>query len=255
MSLDLFDLKGRMALITGSSRGIGLALAGGLGAAGARVIVNARDEAKVFAAVEDLRSRGVDAAPCAFDVTDAEAVADAVARCEATHGPLDILVNNAGIQHRAALLDVEEAAWRAVMSTNVDAVFRVGREAARRMVPRGRGKIINIASVMSQVARPGTAPYAAAKGAVQMLTRAMCVEWAPHGLQVNAIAPGYFATDLTAALVADPAFDRWLVARTPARRWGDVEELVGVAIFLASDASAFVNGETIFVDGGLLAGL
>ena len=255
MSARLFDLSGSLALVTGSSRGIGLALARGLGGAGARVIISARTADQVKAAVEGLSAEGIDAVACPFDVTDPAAVSAAIDEIETGVGPIDILVNNAGITRRAPLLEVEEDAWSAVMATNVDAVFRVGREVARRMVPRGRGKIINIASLMSQVARPGTAPYAAAKGAVQMLTRAMCVEWAAHGLQVNAIGPGYFATDLTAPLAADPTFNSWLIARTPARRWGDVNELVGATVFLASDASSFVNGHTLFVDGGVLAGL
>jgi len=255
MGTGLFDLTGRVALVTGSSRGIGLALARGLAAAGARVIVNARQDGALRDVVAELRGGGFDAVARAFDVTDPAAVADSVAWCEANVGPIDILINNAGIQRRAMLVDLDEETWREVMSTNLDAVFRVGREVARRMLPRGRGKIVNIASLMSAVGRPGVAPYAAAKGAVRMLTQSMCAEWAPHGLQVNAIGPGYFATDLTAPLAADPEFNRWLVARTPARRWGEVHELVGAAVFLSSDASSFVNGQTLFVDGGVLASL
>jgi gluconate 5-dehydrogenase len=255
MGADLFDLTGRLALVTGSSRGIGLALARGLAAVGARVILNARQESSLIEVVEGLSAEGYEVHVCAFDVTDPQAVAAGVARCEVEFGPIDILVNNAGIQRRAMLTDVDEDIWRSVMSTNLDAVFRVGREVAVHMIPRGRGKIINIASLMSAVARPGTGPYAAAKGGVQMLTKAMCVEWAPHGLQINAIGPGYFATDLTASLAADAEFNGWLTARTPARRWGKVEELVGAAVFLASDAASFVNGHTLFVDGGVLAGL
>lgn len=255
MSAALFDLSGRTALITGSTRGIGKALARGLGAAGARVIISARDREQTSAVAASLRDEGILAHDCPFDVTDTEQVVRAVATCEAGFGPIDILVNNAGIQRRGPLLDLDPADWRAVMSTNLDAVFAVSREVARAMIPRGRGKIIRIASLMSEVARPGTAPYAAAKGGVKMLTRAMCVEWAVHGLQVNAIGPGYFATELTAALVADPAFDAWIRGRTPAGRWGRVEDLVGAAVFLASGASDFVNGQTLYVDGGVLAGL
>jgi len=255
MSLRLFDLTGRTALITGSSRGIGLALARGLAGAGARVIVNARTTAAAEAAARRLRDDGLDATACAFDVTSADEVAAGLADSETRIGPLDILVNNAGIQRRAPLVEMPEAVWNEVIETNLTAVFRVGREAARRMLPRGRGKIINIASLLSQAARATVAPYAAAKGGVKLLTQAMCVEWAPHGLQVNGIGPGFFATDLNAALVADPAFDQWLKGRTPAGRWGEVDELIGAAIFLASDASSFVNGQVLYVDGGMLAGL
>ena len=255
MSAALFDLSGRTALITGSTRGIGLALARGLGAAGAQVIISARDRDQTTAIAASLCDEGLTVRACPFDVTDTEQVVRAIAACEAEIGPIDILVNNAGIQRRGPLLDMDPADWRAVMSTNLDAVFSVSREVARSMIPRGRGKIISIASLMSEVARPGTAPYAAAKGGVKMLTRAMCVEWAGHGLQVNAIGPGYFATELTAALVADPAFDTWIRGRTPAGRWGRMEDLVGAAVFLASGASDFVNGQTLYVDGGVLAGL
>jgi len=255
VSTSLFDLTGRTALVTGSSRGIGLALARGLGAAGATVIINARDTEQAGRAAATLADEGLQTAVCPFDVTVPEQVSRAVMQCEAEIGPLEILVNNAGIQRRGPLLDLDHADWRAVMSTNLDAVFSVSREVARGMITRGHGKIISIASLMSEVARPGTAPYAAAKGGVKMLTRAMCVEWAPLGLQINAIGPGYFATELTAQLVADPTFDSYIRARTPAGRWGRVEELVGVAVFLASGASDFVNGQTVYVDGGVLAGL
>ncbi len=255
MSLKRFDLAGRAALVTGSSRGIGLALARGLGEAGARVMLNARDPAQTQAAAQALRNDGVEAEACAFDVTDPGQVADAIADCERRTGGLDILINNAGIQRRGPLLDAPEEIWAQVLDTNLTAVFRIGREVARRMAPRGKGRIINIASLMSEVARPGVGPYAAAKGGVKMLTRAMCVEWAPFGISVNAIGPGYFATELNAELVADATFDAWIRARTPAGRWGDVEELVGAAIFLASDAASFVNGQVLYVDGGVLAGL
>jgi len=255
MSLRLFDLTGRVALVTGSSRGIGRALAKGLGEAGARVIVNARTDEAAQAAAAELKADGIEASACAFDVTDAAQVIAGLAACEAEVGPLDILVNNAGIQRRAALVDMPEAVWNEVIETNLTSVFRVGREAARLMIPRGRGKIINVASLLSEAALRTVAPYAAAKGGVKLLTQAMCVEWAPHGIQVNGIGPGFFATDLNAALVMDAAFDAWLKARTPAGRWGEVEELVGAAIFLASDASSFVNGHVLYVDGGVLAGL
>ena len=218
-------------------------------------MLNGRDPARTQAAALTLQEGGVNAQACAFDVTDAEQVADGVAEAEQRLGALDILVNNAGIQRRGPLLEVTEATWAEVLDTNLTAVFRVGREVAKRMAPRQKGRIINIASLMSEVARPGVGPYAAAKGGVRMLTRAMCVEWARFGINTNAIAPGYFATELNADLVADTAFDSWIRGRTPAGRWGDVDELVGAAIFLASDAASFVNGHTLTVDGGVLAAL
>jgi len=186
-----------------------------------------------------------------FDVTDSAAVAAGIARIEAGIGPIDILVNNAGIQRRAPLEDFPEATWRELMRTNLDSVFFVAQAVARHMIPRGRGKIVNVCSVQSELGRPGIAPYAASKGAVKMLTKGMCADWARHGLQVNGLGPGYFATELTAALVADPEFSAWLCKRTPAGRWGRVEELGGAMVFLASGASDFVNGQVIYVDGGL----
>ena len=255
MSLALFDLTGRRALITGSSQGIGYALALGLGRAGARLVLNGRDEAKLEAAQASLRGEGIEASSMAFDVIDHKAVVDAVERIEADQGAIDILVNNAGIQRRAPLEDYPVETWHELMRTNLDSVFYVGQAVARKMIPRGHGKIVNIASLQSEAARPGIAPYTAAKGAVKNLTKGMCTDWARHGLQINAIGPGYFATPLNQALIDNPEFDAWLKNRTPARRWGRVEELVGACIFLASAASDFVNGQTLYVDGGVLATL
>jgi gluconate 5-dehydrogenase len=241
VSHPVFDVRGRTALVTGSSRGIGRALAAGLIEAGCDVIVHGRDPERAAA---ELGVRHV-----AFDVTDA----DAVARGLADAGPLDILVNNAGIQHREPLLEVSEADWRRVIDTNLTSAFLVAREVAHGMVARGSGKIVNVASLQAELARAGIGPYAAAKGGLKMLTRAMCAEWGPSGVQCNAIGPGYFATDLTAELVADAAFDEWVRGRAPARRWGRVEDLVGAVLFLSSSASDYVCGQTIFVDGGLTA--
>ena len=255
MSLSLFDLAGRRALITGSSQGIGLALAEGLAAAGAAIVLNGRDAARVEAAAQAMRGRGFRATAAAFDVTDAAAVQAGVDRIEAETGPIDILVNNAGIQRRAPLEDFAVDTWREIVSANLDSVFFVGQAVARHMIARKRGKIINIASLQSEAARYSIAPYTATKGAVKNLTKGMCTDWARHGLQVNAIGPGYLDTPLNKALVDDPKFDAWLRARTPAGRWGDVKELQGAAIFLASSASDFVNGQTIYVDGGVLATL
>ncbi len=248
-----FDLTGRIALITGSSQGIGLSLAEGLAAAGARIVLNGRDGEKLLAARDGLVARGVVADIALFDVTDPQAVAAGVAHVERHVGPIEILVNNAGLQRRAPLDQFSVEDWHTLMRTNLDAVFYVGQAVARQMIPRGHGKIINIASVQSEAARPGIAPYTASKGAVRNLTRGMCADWARHGLQINAIGPGYFDTPLNAALVADPVFDVWLCKRTPAGRWGHVEELHGAAVFLASDASSFVNGQVLYVDGGVLA--
>ena len=254
MSVGLFDLTGKTALITGSGQGIGYALAQGLGRAGAHVVLNGRDAAKLAQAAETLDAEGLSVTVSAFDVTDPRAVAAAVDAIEAVRA-IDIPVNNAGIQRRGPLEDYPVETWHEIMRTNVDSVFFVGQAVARHMISRGRGKIINIASLQSEAARYSIAPYTASKGAVKNLTRGMCTDWARHGLQINAIGPGYFATPLNQALIDDPVFDAWLKTRTPAGRWGRVEELQGAAIFLASAASDFVNGQILYVDGGVLATL
>ena len=253
--LKLFDLTGRRALVTGSSQGIGFALARGLAEAGAAIVLNGRDAGKLGAAAETLRGEGHDVAELAFDATDHDAVRTAIDAFEETTGALDILINNAGMQFRTPLEDFPADAFQRLLQTNIASVFNVGQACARHMIARGAGKIINIASVQTALARPGIAPYTATKGAVGNLTKGMATDWARHGLQCNAIAPGYFDTPLNAALVADPEFSAWLAKRTPASRWGLVEELVGAAIFLASDASSFVNGHVLYVDGGITASL
>jgi len=250
-----FRLDGRVALVTGSSAGIGLALARGLGQAGARLVLNGRDEGRLQAAAATLRAEGLDVQSRAFDVLDAAAVDAAVTSVEAELGPIEVLVNNAGIQRRAPFHEFSAADWQDVMRTNVDSMFIVGQAVARRMVPRKRGRIINICSVQSELGRPGIAPYAASKGAVKMLTKGMAIDLGPHGINVNGLAPGYFKTELTSKLVADEAFSGWLIGRTPSRRWGDVEDLAPAAVFLASDASRFVNGHILYVDGGVTATL
>lgn len=255
MSTALFDLSGRVALVTGSSAGLGQAIARGLAEAGATVVVNGRDPDRLASAVDALRADGLKADAYGFDVTSEEAVVDAVGRIEAELGPIEVLVSNAGIQRRGPLTEISQAVWDEVVRTNLTSVFLVGRTVARGMIARRRGKIINIASLMSEVSRKTIAPYASAKGGVRQLTKSMCVEWAPHNIQVNAIGPGYFRTELNAALLADEAFDQWVRTRTPAGRWGDPEELVGAALFLASRASDFVNGQVIYVDGGVLASI
>ncbi|WP_459575451.1 glucose 1-dehydrogenase [Cupriavidus sp. 8B] len=253
--LKMFDLSGRTALVTGASSGIGLALARGLARAGARVVLNARRKDKLDQAADSLRAQGADVRTVSFDVTQSTAVAEGVASVEADVGPIDILVNNAGMQCRAPLEQFEEAHWHELMKTNVDSVFLVGQAVARHMIPRGRGKIINLCSVQSELGRPGIAPYTASKGAVKMLTKGMAIDWGPHGIQVNGLGPGYFKTELTQALVDNAEFTAWLVGRTPSRRWGDVEDLIGAVVFLASNASDFVNGHILYVDGGVTATL
>lgn len=250
---NLFSLLGRTALITGSARGIGYAIAAALAAAGARVILNSRSPEPLAAAAEQLRGTGAAVALCAFDVCDADAVQAAVARIEESIAPIDILVNNAGMQRRGPLEHFRNEDWRELMATNLDSVYYVSKAVAAYMIGRGRGKIINIGSVQCELARPGIAPYTASKGAIKNLTKGMCADWARYGLQINAIGPGYFATPLNQALVEDPVFDEWLRKRTPAGRWGRLEDLHGVAVFLASGASDFMNGQTLYVDGGILA--
>ena len=249
--MNMFDLTGKRALITGSSQGIGLALARGLASAGAQIVLNGRDGIRLEAAANEVTG----AKMLAFDATDHAAVRSAVDRFEADVGPIDILVNNAGMQHRAPLEEFPADAFARLLQTNIATVFNVGQAVARHMIGRGAGKIINIASVQTALARPGIAPYTATKGAVGNLTKGMATDWAKYGLQCNAIAPGYFDTPLNAALVADPAFTAWLERRTPAGRWGRVEELVGACVFLASDAASFVNGHVLYVDGGITASL
>ncbi len=253
MSTALFDLTGRTALVTGSSRGIGRDIAGTLAAAGARILVNGRDAAAVDEAAAALRSEGADARSYPFDVSDEAAIDAALAAIDREVGPIDILVNNAGIQRRMPMTEVPLETWAEVLQTNLTAVFLVARAVARGMIERRAGKIINICSVQSELGRPTIGPYTASKGAVKMLTKAMCAEWAQHNIQANGLGPGYIATDMTKALREDAKFDAWLRARTPSGRWGQPEELGGAAVFLASRASDFVNGQVIYVDGGLLS--
>lgn len=253
--LGMFDLTGRTALITGSSQGIGFALASGLAGAGASIVLNGRDTSKLETAAKKMSETGANVRKLAFDATDHTACRAAIDGFEAAHGAIDICVNNAGMQHRAPLEDFPAEAFEKLLHTNITSVFNVGQAVARHMIKRGAGKIINIASVQTSLARPSIAPYTATKGAVGNLTKGMATDWARYGLQCNAIAPGYFDTPLNAALVADPEFTTWLQKRTPAGRWGNVDELVGACIFLASSASSFVNGHTLYVDGGITASL
>lgn len=253
--LESFRLDGRVALITGSSAGIGLAIARGLAEAGATVVLNGRNAETLQSAAQALTAEGHGVHTQRFDVTDSAAVAAAVQEIEERVGPLEILVNNAGIQRRGPLAEFAESDWHELMRTNLDSAFFVGQAVARCMIPRGRGRIINICSVQSELGRPGIAPYTASKGALKMLTKGMAIDWGPFGLNVNGIGPGYFKTELNAALVANTEFSDWLVQRTPSRRWGEVSELAGAAVFLASDAASFVNGHILYVDGAITASL
>jgi gluconate 5-dehydrogenase len=242
----LFNLSGLRALITGSSQGIGLAIAQALHGAGAHVILNGRHADKLAEVAKQFSER---VSIAAFDVTDGAAVKEQIGQL----GELNILVNNTGMTIRGALVDFDHGDWQTIMNTNVNSMFYVSQAVAPQMIARGAGKIINICSVQSELGRPSIIPYTASKGAVKMLTKGMCAEWAKHGLQINGIAPGYFITELTQKLVDDPTFNAWLCNRTPANRWGNVAELGGAAVFLASAASSYVNGHILAVDGGMTA--
>lgn len=250
----LFDVKGKLALVTGSSRGLGRSLAGALADAGARVIVHGRNAAALEEVREEMTQRsGEPAAVVSFDVTDAQSAQEALEAVIAEHGVPDILVNNAGLQRRAPIQDFEVADWDKIVGSNLNSVFYVSRQIVPGMIARGSGKVINIGSVQSLLARQTIAPYSATKGAVAQLTKGMAADLARHGIQVNAISPGYFATDMNTALWQDPEFDAWLTQRTPAQRWGAVEELSGALLFFASGASSFISGQNLFVDGGMTA--
>ena len=251
MGLDQFSLQGKRALITGSSQGIGLALARALGSAGASLILNGRDAGRLQQAAAQLESENLSVEVSSFDVTDRDQTENHIKVIESDIGAIDILVNNAGMQHRRELENFEFGDWDRLMDLNLNSIFNVSRPVARSMIARGGGKIINICSIQARLARPGIAPYTASKHAVLGLTRGMCADWAQYNIQANGIAPGYFDTELTSALVADPEFSAWVGKRTPAGRWGQVKELGGAAIFLASTASNFVNGQVMFVDGGM----
>ncbi|GAB3684143.1 SDR family oxidoreductase [Salinisphaera aquimarina] len=248
----LFDITGRLALVTGSSRGLGYAMALGLAGRGACVILHGRDDARVTAAAQEMSTAtGADIAHVSFDVADAQATRTALAQLIDRHGVPDILVNNAGLQRRGAIHKIAPDDWDAVIATNLSSVFHVSRELVSGMIARGSGKIVNTGSAHSALARATSAPYSASKAGVAMLTRGMAADLARHGIQVNCLSPGFFQTDITAALWQDPDFDSWLRERTPSARWGQPDDLVGTLIYLCSDASNFVCGQNLFVDGGL----
>ncbi len=253
MSLELFSLAGKTALITGSSRGLGRAFAEGLAAAGATVILNGTNSERLSQACKEMSDAGMKVDMSLFDVTDEAAIKAAFDRFDTSGMQIDILINNAGIQFRKPMLELDTADWQRVIDTNLTSAFMIGREAAKRMVKRGHGKIVNIGSLTSELARATVAPYTVAKGGIKMLTKAMAAEWGEHGLQANAIGPGYMLTDMNEALTSNPEFDAWVKARTPARRWGRPDELIGTAIYLCSDASNYVNGQIIYADGGMIS--
>jgi len=249
---NIFDISGNIALITGSGGGLGLVMARGLAGFGAKVILHGRNQEKVQSSAKKMAEEGFDVGSCTFDVANSGAIQEGIRKLTEEHGPIDILVNNAGMQHRSPLEEFPEEAWDKVISTNLKAPWLIAKAVAGDMIRRRKGKIINICSIQSELGRPTITPYATSKGGLKMLTRGMAVEWAKHNIQVNGIGPGYFKTDLTRALHEDPEFDRWLCSRTPSNRWGDPEELIGALVFLASDASSYVNGQIVYVDGGLL---
>ena len=250
-----FDLAGRIALVTGAYRGLGFSIATGLARAGATVVLNGRKAPEVNEAADKLRKQGLAAGASVFDVTDRVAVRAAVAAIQTEHGAIDILFNNAGIQRRGSLVDFSQADWDAIIATNLTAPFIVSQAALPGMIAKKRGKIVHIASLMSELARPSVVPYTAAKGGVRQLTRGMAVELAPHNIQVNAIAPGYFATEMNRALLDNAEFTAWVNKRTPAGRWGDPAEIAGLAVFLASSASDYVTGQMMIIDGGMSVAL
>lgn len=253
MSNTIFDLSGKTALVTGSSRGLGRSMAEGLGRAGATLLINGTNTETVGKTVNEMRAAGLSADGLVFNVTDEAAVKAAFASLDAKDIAVDILINNAGIQFRKPMVELDTADWQRVIDVNLTSAFVIGREAAKRMIPRGRGKIINIGSLTSALARATVAPYTVAKGGIKMLTQAMAAEWAAAGIQANAIGPGYMITDMNEALINNEQFNAWVVGRTPSRRWGKPEELIGTAVFLASSASDYVNGQIIYVDGGMMA--
>ena len=255
MALPVFDLSGKVALVTGAHRGLGFAIAQGLARAGAEVILNGRNEEALAAAAQTLDAQGLAVETSAFDVTDREAVRKSVAEIERQHGAIDVLVNNAGIQRRQAFAEFPQADWDALIATNLTAPFIVSQAIVPGMIGRKHGKIVNVASLMSELARPTIVPYTAAKGGVRQLTRGMAVELAPHNIQVNAIGPGYFATEMNRALLDNVEFTAWVKKRTPAGRWGDPPEIGGLAVFLASSAADYITGQVIMIDGGMSVAL
>lgn len=254
MSTNLFDLTGKVALITGAVHGLGMAMAKGLGNAGATIVVNNNSTEKLDEAVAEYKAAGLKAFGYVFDVTDEKSVIEAIIKIESEVGPIDILVNNAGIIKRTPIIDMEVIDFESVIKVDLIGPFIVSKNVAKGMIKRGGGKIINICSMMSELGRDSVSAYAAAKGGLKMLTKNMATEWAKYNIQTNGIGPGYFATSQTAPIRVDGhPFNDFIISRTPAGRWGDPDDLQGAAIFLSSKASDFVNGHIVYVDGGILA--
>jgi len=250
---NLFNLKGKVGLVTGSTGGIGKAFAEGLSEQGVTVILNGRNQQKLDQQVKEFKDRGYDVYGIQFDIADSTQVKEAIDKISKEIGLIDILVNNAGITIRGPLEDFKDDDWDTIMNTNLTGVYKISKAVAKGMISKGAGKIINIGSLQCELGRPSITPYAASKGGLKMLTKGMAVEWAKYNIQVNGIGPGYFKTEMTKLLYADAEFDKWVCSRTPSGRWGLTEELVGALIFLSSSASNYVNGQMIYVDGGLLA--
>src|SRR5829696_5664561 len=246
-----FDLSGRTALVTGGGSGLGLAMAEGLAAAGAKVVVVGRDQKKLEAGAKAIGAAGAEVC----DLLERAALKPLVEKVERAHGPVEILVNNAGIQHRAPIQDFPAEGWDRMIATHLSAPFFLAQAVVPGMVERGHGKIINTLSVTSELGRPTIIPYTAAKGGLRMLTRGLAVELGPKNIQVNGIAPGYFATEMNRALMDDVDFDAWVRKRAPAGRWGEPHELAGAAVFLASSAADYISGQVLFVDGGFTASM
>jgi len=255
MDGSMFDLSGKVALVTGAYRGLGFAIAQGLARAGGTVVLNGRKQDTLDAAAEKLRAQKLSVDTIAFDVTDRPAIDKAVAAIASRHGSIDILFNNAGIQRRGAFTDFPMEQWDEVIATNLTAPFAMSQAVLPGMIAKKSGKIVHIASLMSELARPTVVPYTAAKGGVRQLTRGMAVELAPHNVQVNSIAPGYFATEMNRALIDNAEFNAWVCKRTPAGRWGQPDELAGLGVFLASSASNYITGQMFVIDGGMSVAL
>jgi NAD(P)-dependent dehydrogenase (short-subunit alcohol dehydrogenase family) len=253
-SRTMWDLTGKLALVTGAGRGLGRAMALALAEHGADLALVARTEKELKRTAAAARKLGAEVCYAPFDLAEAEDVPELMDDIKKEAGLIDILVNNAGTTRRASATEMDLDDWDAVMAVNVRGMFALSREVAKRLIAKGRGgKIINVASLMSKVTRPGTAAYATSKGAVAQLTKALAVEWAEHAINVNAIAPGYFKTEMTEPLYRDRTFDKWVKGKVPLGRWGEPEDMAGLAVFLASHASDFITGQIIYIDGGWLA--
>lgn len=252
-SKQIFNIEGKIILVTGSTGGIGQALARGLCENGAVVIVNGRDKKKLDQQVKELQDAGYNVHGSCFDITDGQQINEAVENINKSIGVIDVLINNAGITVRAPLEDFKDSDWDAIININLTGAYKMSKAVVKGMISKNAGKIINIGSLQCELGRPSITPYAASKGGLKMLTKGMAVEWAKYNIQSNGIAPGYFKTQMTKPLYENAEFDEWVCSRTPSKRWGLTDELCGALIFLSSPASDYVNGQMIYVDGGLTA--